>query len=287
MNIYNFLKDYFIPKKIVYIQDQNSLHNILEDIKSKKLLAIDTEFTWRNTYFPELNLIQISTENKIYILDCGYLNILDLQEVFADESITKIFHSIRGDLSVLYNSLGIKVFNIFDTQIAEDLLNKNEGLQVSYKNLVKKYILRDISKSETNSNWQKRPLTDKQIDYAAEDVRYLHTIMRIQKKRLSKLKKLDFFYSLCNREKDLGEEYFSKSRLRRFLKKNKNISKEEVKIFNWRENEAEKLNVPPSHILEDRDIKRLKKTLVNKKYDEFRWIIKKESSRKGFIENFT
>ena len=78
-----------------------------------------------------------------------------------------------------------------------------------------------------------------------------------------------------------------KSRLKRFLKKNKNISKEEVKIFNWRENEAEKLNVPPNHIVEDRDIKRLKKTLVSKKYDEFRWIIKKESSRKGFMENFT
>ena len=71
------------------------------------------------------------------------------------------------------------------------------------------------------------------------------------------------------------------------MKKNKNISEDEVKIFNWRENEAEKLNVPPSHIVEDRDIKRLKKTLVSKNYDEFRWIIKKESSRKGFLENFT
>lgn len=146
--------------------------------------------------------------------------------------------------------------------------------------------MKDISKSETNSNWQKRPLTEKQIDYAAEDVRYLHTIMRIQKKRLSKLKKLDFFYSLCLREKNLGEEYFSKSRLRRFQKRNKNISDEEVKIFNWREYEAEKLNVPPSHIVEDRDIKRLKKTLVSKKYDELRWIIKKGSSRKAFLENF-
>ena len=88
------------------------------------------------------------------------------------------------------------------------MLNKNEGLQISYKNLVKKYILKDISKSETNSNWQKRPLTDKQIDYAAEDVRYLHTIMRIQEKRLSKLKKLDFFTLFVIAKKILEKNIF-------------------------------------------------------------------------------
>jgi ribonuclease D len=204
-----------------------------------------------------------------------------------NKNITKIFHSIRSDLSVLYNSYGLKVTNIFDTQLAHNVLYKIQGNQISYKNLVKKYIYKDILKSETNSDWQKRPLTKKQIDYAAEDVRYLHTIMRIQKKRLLSLGKLELFNSICNLEKNQGEENFLKSRLKRFKKRNKNLSKEEIEIFNWRENEAEKLNVPPSYIIEDKNIKRLKKVITDKKYDDLRWIIKNDSSRDNFTEMFS
>lgn len=286
MRIYSFLKDFFFQKEILYLQDDSSFDLALKDLESNDVLAIDTEFIWKNTYYPKLSLIQISTHKKIYVLDCLFLNISKLEKIFRDKSILKIFHSIRGDVSVLSNSLGLKIENIFDTQLAEDILNKNKGDQISYKKLVKKYFFKEISKSETNSNWERRPLKAKQIDYAAEDVRYLHSIMEIQKRKLISLRKINLFNVACEKEKRLGEEDFSISRLRRYIKKNKNINDREIEIFNWRENQAKKINIPPSHIIEDRDLKKLKKILEIGNINEFKWIIKKDSSRAEFINTF-
>ncbi len=287
MRFYNFLKDFLFTKEILYIQKNSSFVSALEDIESKNILAVDTEFIWRNTYFPKLCLIQVATQNKIYIFDSLTIEISRLEKVLTDQNVTKIFHSVRGDSSVLFNCLGIKIKNIFDTQLAEDLLSqKNNNNQISYKKLVRKYFLKDISKSETNSDWEKRPLQSSQIDYAADDVRYLHSIMKLQQKKLFRIKKLELFNELCEREKKLGEEDFSLSRLRRLKKKNKNLSKLEIKIFNWREEEAKKLNVPPSHIIENNNLKRLKKILDTNKFDECRWIIKSELSRVNFLKKF-
>lgn len=286
MRIYSFLKDFFFQKEILYLQDDSSFDLALKDLESNDVLAIDTEFIWKNTYYPKLSLIQISTYKKIYVLDCLFLNISKLEKIFRDKRILKIFHSIRGDVSVLSNSLELKIENIFDTQLAEDILNKNKGDQISYKKLVKKYFFKEISKSETNSNWERRPLKAKQIDYAAEDVRYLRSIMEIQKRKLISLRKINLFNVACEKEKRLGEEDFSISRLRRYIKKNKNINDREIEIFNWRENQAKKINIPPSHIIEDRDLKKLKKILEIGNINEFKWIIKKDSSRAEFINTF-
>ena len=195
MIIFNLLKDFFAPKEVLFINDSTSLVLVMKDLESNNELGIDTEFIWKDTYFPKLSLIQIATHNKIYILDCIALDILILEKVFSNKNILKIFHSVRGDSSVIFNSLGIKIKNIFDTQLAEDILHQNSGIQISYKKLVKKYFFKNISKSETNSNWEKRPLRKKQLDYAAEDVRYLHSIMDIQNKKIIRLGKLDLFYS--------------------------------------------------------------------------------------------
>ena len=286
MRLYNLILDFFVSKKTFFIKDQKSFENILKDIESQKILGLDTEFIWRNTYYPKLSLIQISTLNKIYIIDCIRIDVSEVGKILTDKNILKIFHAIRGDSSVLYNCLGIKTNNIFDTQLAEEILTKNDGNQISYKKLVKKYCFKNISKSETNSDWHKRPLREKQLVYAAEDVRYLHTIMKIQYHKLKRSRILEKFKMKCDREKKLGEENFSESRLRRFRKKNKNISKVDIEVFSWRENQAKKLDVPPSHILEDRDLKKIKRILDNRDFEEFRWIIKKDSSRDDFIKCF-
>ena len=173
MRIYNLLIDFFAPKEVLFIEDRSSLELVMKNLESEKQLAIDTEFIWRDTYFPKLSLIQVATDNKIYIFDCLSLDISVMKKVFSNKNILKIFHSIRGDSSVIFNCIGIKIENIFDTQIAEDVLAQNSGIQISYKKLVKKYFFKSISKSETNSDWERRPLKKKQLDYAAEDVRYL------------------------------------------------------------------------------------------------------------------
>jgi len=110
--------------------------------------------------------------------------------------------------------------------------------------------------------------------------------MEIQKRKLISQNKINLFNIACEKEKKLGEEDFLTSRLRRYIKKNKNIKEKEIEIFNWRENQAKKINVPPSHIIEDRDLKKLKKILEIGNINEFKWIIKKDSSRADFINSF-
>ena len=275
-----------MPKEVLFIQDGSSLEVVMKNLESEKQLAIDTEFIWRDTYFPKLSLIQIATYNKIYIFDCLSLDISVIKKVFSNKNILKIFHSIRGDSSVIFNCLGIKIENIFDTQIAEDVLAQNSGTQISYKKLVKKYFFKSISKSETNSDWERRPLKKKQLDYAAEDVRFLHSLMEIQTKKLVRSNKLDHFFSICDEENKLGQEDFSFSRLKRLKKRNRNISSKEIEIFIWREDQAKQHNVPPSHIFDDRHLKKLKKILERNNLNECKWIIKNDSSRDEFIRYF-
>ena len=104
----------------------------------------------------------------------------DLSQIFSSDKIVKVLHSLRGDVTVLFFNQGLTLFNVFDTQIAESLISNERSLQISYKNLVKKYLLFDLGKKETNSNWGKRPLSDSQINYAADDVRHLLRIKKIR-----------------------------------------------------------------------------------------------------------
>ena len=87
MRIYNLLKDFLLPKEVLYLQDDDSFNLALRDLEANNILAIDTEFVWRNTYFPKLSLIQISTYKKIYIIDCITLNISELEKIFINKKI--------------------------------------------------------------------------------------------------------------------------------------------------------------------------------------------------------
>ena len=251
------------------------------------MIAVDTEFIWRNTYLPSLSLIQISNQNKIFIFDLFKNdNLLELKRIFESNKIKKIFHSLRSDISVLNTSLGVQVRNVFDTQIAESILDNNFSAQIGYKDLVNKYFLISISKDETNSDWSKRPLNKNQIEYAANDVRYLIRIMKAQTIKLKKMGLMEDFDNLCSKEKDFGEEDFSVSRLKRLKKKHKKLTALDEKIFLWREEEAKIRNLPPNNIFKVNHLNRLAEVIRKRDFKECSWIIRDEDSRNRFILNF-
>ena len=157
MNILKFLIFKFSKAKIHLIEKDHDLEKFILMILNEKYIAVDTEFIWRDTYYPRLSLIQICTNKEIYIFDCIMLKELTpIKEIFENNKIMKIFHSIRGDTSVIYNCLNAKINNIFDTQLAENLIT-NHNQQISYKSLVKKYFYINLPKTETNSNWNIDP----------------------------------------------------------------------------------------------------------------------------------
>tara|TARA_B100000886_G_C20351738_1_gene461158 strand:+ start:64 stop:912 length:849 start_codon:yes stop_codon:yes gene_type:complete len=257
--LFSKLKNYLLKKNpIIFVDSQSKLTKTLNELSLEKIIGIDTEFDWRNTYYPNLSLIQISTRKKIFLLDCLKLSSLSiLKTIFEDKDIVKVFHAARSDATVIFCSASLNISNCFDVQVAEKFLSKEDPK--SYAKIVLKYLSLEIDKSETNSNWMKRPFTKNQISYAANDVRFLIKIYNKQKKILKKKNAFLTVMKLTEREVSLGSQKLYIPRLRKF----KFQKKIEKNLFMWRENMAIERNVPPSYIFKDKYFKKILKV-----YDE-------------------
>ncbi len=249
-------------KKKIFIFDQADLLLLEKELSNCKFFALDTEFDWRTTYFPKLSLIQISVNETLFLVDCLTVNpINSLKKYLEDSNILKIFHSARSDTIVLSKCLDSNTQNVFDIQIA-DILISNEGIN-SYANIVKKFFYVNLKKSETNSNWLKRPLTQNQLEYALEDVDFLVEIYKYQKKILSKRNLLEKAHIDSEKEAILGNQPLKKIR---FMKQENKLSKRNKEIFIWREELAEEDNIPPAFIFKNKYLKKLSKIQSNDKF---------------------
>ena len=285
MNIFKLIRPFFDRKVVKIIDNSYIFKNSLEELSRSDEISVDTEFYWRNTYLPRLDLIQISNDKCIYLFDCKNLDQLGLlNEIFNSNYIAKIFHASRSDMSVLNKTLQSSFNCIFDVQLAEKLLTNDD--QKSYQYLVKKYSLINLKKDQTTSDWNHRPLSVNQIKYAADDVRYLQYIKDQQLNQLNLKGKLDDFQDECENEIKLSQAEFAITRLKKYLKKNKNASKREKEIFLWRENLAEFENIPPSHIVKDKFLKKINSALENNAFKELDWIIRNKPYREKFLIKF-
>ncbi len=139
-------------------------------------IAIDTEFVRTDTYFPELSLVQIQDNlgqatiiDPLAILQSGKLT--GLIDLLIAPQLLKVFHSARQDIEVLYQLAHKMPVSIFDTQIAAIFLK--HGDIAGFARVVEAELGHKLAKSQTRTNWHARPLTDQQIEYALDDVRYL------------------------------------------------------------------------------------------------------------------
>lgn len=167
---------------IIWITKQTKLHQVLDDIDTCDIIALDTEFIKRNTFFPRLALIQINTGKTIYLLDAPKLYLDEFWEVIA-EVPTLVFHACGEDLGIYYLLSNLPALtNVFDTQIGLSFLTgeRNIGYQKSLIDVLNV----QINKEQSQSDWLKRPLTYEQEQYAADDVRYLLALFYEVKQQL-------------------------------------------------------------------------------------------------------
>lgn len=157
------------------IQLDDELKSSLEKLGSQKpaFLAIDTEFTRRTTYWPQLELIQIGIPGEpILVIDCKAISDwTPLLSLLTDTSIVKVFHSARQDLEGFLRLFQTLPSPIFDLQIAAAFMGF--GHSIGLGDLVEQLLGETPNKSEQHSNWEKRPLRPAQISYAAMDAHYL------------------------------------------------------------------------------------------------------------------
>ena len=140
--------------------------------RATDVVALDTEFVWTRTYRPHLGLVQIGTPRECWGLDCLQgLKPSALGELVADDTVVKILHDAHQDLELIWRYAGTKPQNVFDTQCAAGFAGfaSTIGLQ----KLLQEVLGVGLAKTETRTDWTQRPLTDAQVRYALDDVRYL------------------------------------------------------------------------------------------------------------------
>lgn len=140
------------------------------------VLALDTEFVWNRTYRPRLGLVQMGRRGACWALDCmTRLSPAPLAGAVASPDVVKILHDARQDLALVREYAGAKPCNVFDTQLAAAFVGYPRG--IGLQKLLSEVAGVDLPKTETLTNWLRRPLTAAQIEYALDDVRYLPDLM--------------------------------------------------------------------------------------------------------------
>jgi len=259
------------------VQDNKSLLKITKLLKKNEVLFIDTEFLRNNTYWPKLCLIQIKAKKKIYLIDplAKDINLEIIKEIFLDPSILKVFHSARQDIEVLMNVFNIIPWPIYDTQIAANFIFAETD--IGYSNLVEKFFEIKLSKKYQVSNWSKRPLKDKQIEYAGLDVEYLPLLYKKLDTKIRVKRKVKKYKAEIEKLKDIVDIYNPKNSYKKINIRKKNIIKSRLRILSeWRELSAQKLNIPRNWIISDKTILlaskkdfKIEKLLKNKKNKNF------------------
>jgi ribonuclease D len=230
------------------------LQDLVDHIADHPWVAIDTEFMREKTYFPQLCLIQIATRDHIACIDPVALPDLGpLAGILHDTSVVKVFHSASQDLEVLYLVTGRVPAPVFDTQVAASLLGYGE--QVGYGNLVQTVLQLELDKTQSRTDWLRRPLTLEQLSYAKDDVRHLVDLyLRLQREledlgRTTWLEpEMDALTRPALYEPPLEEAWRRVSGYKRLKPRELAVLRE---VAAWRESEARRLDRPRRWVIND------------------------------------
>jgi ribonuclease D len=169
------------------ITTSDALADLCARLAESDFVTVDTEFMRENTYWPELCLLQIANTKEAAAIDPMAPDI-DMAPLFdlltANEDVLKVFHAGGQDVEIIYNFTGRTPHPIFDTQIAMMAISQSE--QIGYSNLVESWLGITVDKGARFTDWSRRPLTERQIEYAIGDVTHL---AKIFPKILARLRK--------------------------------------------------------------------------------------------------
>jgi len=239
---------------IEYIDKPEQLIDLCNRIEQAPWIALDTEFLREKTYYPVFCLLQIATPDWVVCVDpIAIKDLSELFDVINNPEITKVLHSCRQDLEIFYQITGKVTAPVFDTQIAAPLLGFQEN--PGYAMLVSNFLNVNLSKAHTRTDWSVRPLSEAQVQYAADDVIYLCKIYQMMCKQLEELGRLDWL------KKDFellqNTELYQVSPVNAWMKmkgRNKLTGKQLsiVQVLTeWREKTAQSENRPKNWLFRD------------------------------------
>ena len=237
------------------ITDSESLLALCERLARSEFVAVDTEFMRENTYWPDLCLIQIGNEEEAAAIDpkADGINLTPLLNLLVNnEDVLKVFHAGGQDLEIIFNMTGGTPHPLFDTQVAAMALGLGE--QIGYSNLVESLIGQSLDKGARFTDWGRRPLDQRQIDYAIGDVTHLAALFPKMLKKLRKTgrgawldQEMERLAEPANYANDPAEAW---KRVRIPSRKAEVLGRLKA-IAAWREIEARSKNLPRGRIMKD------------------------------------
>ncbi len=160
---------------------------------SQNFITVDTEFQRDKTYYPKLCLIQVATADETIVIDplAPDMDLQSFYRILQTPEIMKVFHAGRQDIEIFHLLTGQIPYPIFDTQIAAMVCGFGES--VSYEALVQHYVGQSLDKSMQRADWCRRPLSERQLAYAADDVLHLRKVYYVMRDYLIKSQRMTWF----------------------------------------------------------------------------------------------
>ena len=236
------------------ITKSDDLAKLVERMSAHPFVAVDTEFMRENTYWPDLCLIQIATPDEAAAIDPkADIDLAPLLSLLVDnQDVLKVFHAGGQDLEIVHNMTGKTPLPLFDTQIAAMALGHGE--QVGYSNLIESMLGHSLDKGARFTDWGRRPLDKRQIDYAIADVTHLANIFPKLLERLRRTGRGGWLDEEMERLADPSSFAFPPEDAWKRLKlpsRNPQVLGRLKALAAWRETEARGKNIPRGRIIKD------------------------------------
>lgn len=245
------------PGGLWFIDTPPALERLAGRLEGRTYVPIDTEFERRKTYYAELCLVQIGLPDGCACVDplaCG--SVAPLAAALAAPGRVSVMHSARQDLEVLQQAGGTLPGRVLDTQIAAALAGHAE--QIGYADLVEQRLGVTLAKSETRTDWRRRPLSPAQLDYAADDVRYLEPLRESLCEALERLGRLAWLEEECLALLDPAlyavapEDAWQ--RVKGIGRLPDPVFARAASLAAWRERHAQRADLPRGWVLKDPDL---------------------------------
>jgi ribonuclease D len=236
------------------IETTAALQEACAQLAQSDFITIDTEFLRETTFWPELCLIQMASPDLEVLVDplAKGLDLTPFFELMANPAVTKVFHAARQDIEIVHHLGNLVPHPIFDTQVAAMVCGFGDS--VSYDQLVNRIKNVHIDKSSRFTDWSRRPLSDKQLEYALADVTHLRDVYLYLKAELERegralwlTEEMAVLESSSTYDLHPDDAWL---RLKARLRKPTELAILKF-VAAWREREARSRNVPRSRVLKD------------------------------------
>jgi ribonuclease D len=239
------------------ITETAELREFCSALAQAKFVTVDTEFMRERTYWPILCLIQLGGPDDAAAVDAlaEGLDLSPVYELMRNEAVLKVFHAARQDLEIFHKNMGAMPKPVFDTQVAAMVCGF--GDQAAYDTLAAKLAKAHIDKSSRFTDWSRRPLSERQLQYAIADVTHLRVVYEKLQAKLQKNNRAEWLIEEMQLLTDPGTYDTEPLESWRRLKP-RNPSQKLLRVLRelaaWRESEAQRLDIPRSRVLRDESI---------------------------------